>query len=114
MHLPVLSVRRSPHYLLRQTVRMRSSRTLLTFAGLLVVVGLALVLLENESVSGYSLGPASGDVEAPYSSEISLAFDGAWLVTKQSAIGYALVWLGSLIVAGLIGVRVAVRNPTSA
>jgi hypothetical protein len=61
---------------------MRSPRNLLIGAGLLLVVGLALVLFDSQTVNGYSMGPASDD--AAYLSEVSFTFDGAWLVTKQS------------------------------
>ncbi|AWB91911.1 hypothetical protein [Aeromicrobium chenweiae] len=87
---------------------MRSARVLLVAAGLLVVIGLGLVLFENETVIGSSFGPAGGDA-AVYSSEVGFAFDGAWLVSTQAVIGYGLVWLGSLLTAGVVGFRVAAR-----
>jgi hypothetical protein len=90
---------------------MRSPRNLLIVAGLLLVVGLALVLFDSETVNGYSMGPASDD--AAYSSEISFTFDGAWLVTKQALSGYALIWLGSLLAAGVVGHRLIAKRPAS-
>jgi hypothetical protein len=90
---------------------MRSPRNLLIGAGLLLVVGLALVLFDSQTVDGYSMGPTSDG--AAYSSEVSFTFDGAWLVTKQSLSGYALMWLGSLLAAGAVGHRLTARRPAS-
>ena len=80
-------------------------------AGLLLVAGLALVLFDSQTLTGYSMGPANDD--AAYSSGVSFAFDGAWLVTKQSLSGYALMWLGSLLAAAVFGHRVVGRRPPS-
>ncbi len=90
---------------------MRSPRHLLVIAGLLLVVGLALVLFDSQTINGYSMGPESAD--HAYSSEVSFAFDGAWLVTRQALIGYAMMWLGSLLAAGIIGHRLIARHPAA-
>ncbi|VXB90668.1 hypothetical protein [Aeromicrobium sp. 9AM] len=90
---------------------MRSPRHVLIVAGLLFVVGLALVLFDSQTINGYSMGPTSDD--HAYSSEVSFTFDGAWLVTKQALIGYALMWLGSVLAAGLVGYRVIARRQVS-
>jgi hypothetical protein len=86
----------------------------LVTAGLLVVVGIALMVSANETVTGFSFAEPEGSGGAGYSSEASFAFDGAWLVTEQAAIGCGLVWLGSLLAAGAIGFRAAVRRATEA
>lgn len=91
---------------------MRSPRHLLVAGGLLLLVGLAVVLLDTRTVDGSSMGPAADD--AAYSSEISFAFDGAWLVTRQALIGYALMWLGSLLAAAAAGHRLVAGRPASA
>ncbi len=90
---------------------MRSPRHLIIVAGLLLVVGLALVLFDSQTINGYSMGPASDD--HAYSSEISFAFDGAWVVTRQALIGYALMWLGSVLAAGLLGHRLIAGRTAS-
>lgn len=87
---------------------MRSSRTLLITAGLLLVCGLALVVLDTDSDTGYSMVNVGSS--AAYSSDLAIGFDGAWLVTTQSLIGYALMWLGTLLVAGVLGLRAAARR----
>jgi hypothetical protein len=99
-------------HLVRQNPRVRRPWRLIIVAGLLVAVGLALVLLSNDDVTGYSFGAGDGDVDG-YSSETFMTFDNAWLVTRQAAMGYGLVWLGSVLAAGLVGVRVAARRSSS-
>jgi hypothetical protein len=90
---------------------MRSPRKLLIAAGLLVLVGLAVVIFDNDSYQGYSIGNLEGS--APYSSELSVGFDGAWLVSTQALLGYALVWLGSMLAAGAVGFRRATARSAS-
>lgn len=87
---------------------MHASKKALVAAGVLVVVGLALVLVDTHAYQGYSIG----DVEsgAAYSSELSIAFDGAWLVSTQALIGYGLMWFGTMLAAGALGFRRAVRR----
>ncbi len=75
------------------------------------MVGLALVLFDSQTINSYSMG-SEGDGHA-YSSEVSFAFDGAWVVTKQALIGYALMWLGSVLAAGLFGYRVVAGREAS-
>jgi hypothetical protein len=93
---------------------MRSPRTVLAFAGLLVLAGLALVLFDDTTINSYSFGGGSGDVDAPYSSSISISFDRAWRVTQQATIGYALMWLGTLLAAGVAGFHIAARRSAAA
>ncbi|WP_344770970.1 hypothetical protein [Aeromicrobium panaciterrae] len=89
---------------------MRSPRNVLIAAGVLLVVGVLLVHFDSSSINGMSTGP--GDSADGFSSEVSFAFDNAWLITRQSAIGYALMWLGTLLAAGVVGHRL-VTDPAS-
>lgn len=96
---------------LRKTVRMSSSRKVLLAATLLVAAGLALVLVDTDAYQGYSIGDVGAS--AAYSSELSIGFDGAWLVSTQALIGYALMWSGTLLIAGVGGFRLASRRSSS-
>ncbi|MDX6278040.1 MAG: hypothetical protein QOJ72_2168 [Nocardioidaceae bacterium] len=87
---------------------MSSTRNLLVAAGLLCVIGLGLVLFHPQGFTGYSMGDADGG--KAYSSEVSIAFDGARLVTTQELIGYGLMWLGTLLAAGVAGHRLSTRR----
>jgi hypothetical protein len=77
-----------------------------------MLVGLALVLVDTDSYQGYSIGNL--EASAPYSSELSVGFDGAWLVSTQALIGYALMWLGTMLIAGVVGFRRAAGHSASA
>lgn len=90
---------------------MRSPRNLLIAAAVLIVAGIALIRFDSEETgsSGVSMGDEEGD---GYLSTFSIAFDNAWLVTEQAAFGYALIWLGTLLVAGVVGHRL-LAEPSS-
>jgi len=83
---------------------MRTSTRLLWISLGLAVVGLGLVVFHHSDYfTGYSMGNAdSGD---GYSSGVAITFDHAQIMTTQQMIGFALIWLASLISVGVLARR---------
>lgn len=77
----------------------------------LTVLGLALVLLGPADHAVYSAEYEGG---AQDSSTLSMTYGGAFVLSYRSLAGYGLLWLGTILMAGFVGHRVARRSTTAA
>lgn len=85
-----------------QTVRMRSIRTLVIFAALILIAGVLLVTTSNQtdSYGWFAYAPKSE----------SLAFDSAYLLTTRQVIGWVAAWVASLILTGVLVRHLVLRR----
>jgi heme/copper-type cytochrome/quinol oxidase subunit 1 len=84
---------------------MRSPRTLLTVAGLLLAV--SVVLLVTASGRDGEYGWIAYAPESDFGSVGSSVF----VLTRQQVLGWIAAWLATLLTAGVIGHRIASRRP---
>lgn len=89
---------------MRQAVHMRSTRTLLILAGVILFAGVLLVTTANhgDSFGWFAYAPESE----------SVAFDSAYLLTTREVIGWAAFWIASLILTGVVVRHLALRRHT--
>ena len=85
---------------LRKTVRMRLRNGVLLLASTLAVVGLLLVFPFSGGTESFAFAVASPDGTLP-----ALLF-----MTTQRTLGAVLVWIASLLVAAVIGHRIATKQ----
>jgi hypothetical protein len=88
---------------------MRSRRNLLVTAVGSVAVGVVLVLTSLHGVHDYY---GTDQLNGGYSSTLSIAFDDPKWRTP-ALVGYALIWLGSLLAAGVAGHWIAAKPSRS-
>ena len=79
---------------LLQTVYMRSTRTLLIVASVILVAGFLMVVTSNNanSYGWFAYAPESE----------SVAVDSGYLLTTREVIGWAALWVASLILTGVV------------
>ena len=79
---------------LLQTVYMRSTRTLLIVAGVILAAGVLLVMTSNngDSYGWFAYAPGSE----------SVAVDSGYLLTTREVIGWVALWVASLILTGVV------------
>lgn len=76
---------------------MRSPKSLLVVAGVLVVAGLAIARIDTPGETWF------GCVGAAVPSSF-------FMVTTRSAVGYLVVWLGTMLLAGVGGYLISERR----
>ena len=83
-----------PRSTLPQTVYMRSTRTLLVAASVILVAGVLLVMTSNNGVSygWFAYAPESE----------SVALDSGYVLTTREVIGWVALWVASLILTGVV------------
>lgn len=76
---------------------MRSPKSLLILAGVLILVGLAIAVIDTPGET--SFGYVGAALPTPF-----------FIVTTRSAAGYFIVWLGTMLLAGLGGYRTSQKR----